>query len=68
MRQKILVGNWKMNTTLAEAAALLAALAEGLRVGACPAVTVVVCPLALYLTMARTYLPPESGILLGAQN
>jgi triosephosphate isomerase len=67
MRQKIIVGNWKMNTTLAEAEALLAALAEGLRAGAYPAVTVVVCPPALYLTTARTYLPPEIGVLLGAQ-
>lgn len=57
-----------MNTTLAEAASLLAALAAGLRAGAGPAVTVVVCPPALYLTTARTYLPPECGILLGAQN
>jgi triosephosphate isomerase len=68
MRLKILVGNWKMNTTLAEATALLAALAEGLPAGAAPAVTVVVCPPALYLTTARSYLPPESGVLLGAQN
>jgi triosephosphate isomerase len=68
MRQKLLAGNWKMNTTLAEATALLAASAEGVGADGAPDVTVVICPPALYLVSARAGLPPESGILLGAQN
>lgn len=68
MRRKIIAGNWKMHTTLAEATALLAAIAGGLPAGAAPQVTVVVCPPALYLTTARTYLPPGSGAFVGAQN
>lgn len=68
MCKKIIVGNWKMNTTLPEATALLAAIAQGLPADAAPRVTVVVCPPALYLTVARTYLPPGSGGFLGAQN
>ncbi|GAB3638971.1 triose-phosphate isomerase [Hymenobacter arcticus] len=68
MRQKIIVGNWKMNTTLPEATALLAAIAQSLQADAAPQVTVVVCPPALYLTTARAYLLPGSGAWVGAQN
>lgn len=68
MRRKIIVGNWKMNTTLAEATALLTAVAEGLPADAVPSVTVVVCPPALYLVPALPLLRPNSAVLLGAQN
>ena len=68
MHKKIIAGNWKMHTTLTEATALLAAIAEGLHADAAPLVTVVVCPPALYLTTARTYLLPGRGVFVGAQN
>jgi len=68
MRRKIIAGNWKMNTTLAEATALLTAIAEGLPAAAAPDVTVVVCPPALYLVPALPLLRAGSAILLGAQN
>jgi triosephosphate isomerase len=68
MQQKIIVGNWKMHTTLAEATTLLAAIAQGLQADTAPQVTVVVCPPALYLTTAGIYLLPSSGAFVGAQN
>ena len=57
-----------MNTTLPEATALLAAIAEGLPGGGAPDVTVVICPPAVYLANARPYLLPGNGIFLGAQD
>ena len=42
-RRKLVAGNWKMNTTLAEAKALAAAVAGGVGAGT-PAVGVAVCP------------------------
>ena len=42
-RKKFVAGNWKMNTTLAEAKALAAAVAQGVGTGT-PAVDVAVCP------------------------
>jgi triosephosphate isomerase len=68
MRRKTIVGNWKMNTTLAEATTLLTAIAEGLPPDAAPGVTVVICPPALYLVPALALLRPGSAISLGAQN
>jgi len=68
MRRKIIAGNWKMRKTLAEATALLTALAAGLPAAAAPGVTVVVCPPALYLVPALPLLRPGSAIVLGAQN
>lgn len=41
-RRKLVAGNWKMNTTLAEAKALAAAVAQG--VGGSPKADVAVCP------------------------
>ncbi len=64
----MIAGNWKMNTTLAEATALLTAIAAGLPAAVAPGVTVVVCPPALYLVPALPLLRAGSAVLLGAQN
>lgn len=66
MRTKIVAGNWKMNKTPAEGAALIAAIRKELGEGACP-VEVVVCPPFTGLDAASKAIA-GSTIKLGAQN
>lgn len=66
MRTKIVAGNWKMNLTPGDGAALIAALRKELGDGACPA-EVVVCPPFTGLDAAAKALT-GSKIGLGAQN
>ncbi|MEI8241824.1 MAG: triose-phosphate isomerase [bacterium] len=66
MRTKIVAGNWKMNKTAAEGAALIAGIRQELGEGACP-VEVVVCPPFTGLEAAARALG-GSKIALGAQN
>ncbi|KAB2969005.1 triose-phosphate isomerase [Zoogloea sp.] len=64
MRKKLVVGNWKMNGSLAGNAQLLLGLAENPPVDA---VDVAVCPPFVYLGQAASGLD-GCGIVLGAQN
>lgn len=64
-RKLYVVGNWKMNTTAAEGAALAAALAE--RIGSVDAVDVGVAPPFVYLSAVGEALA-DTSIALGAQN
>jgi triosephosphate isomerase (TIM) len=64
-RKKFVAGNWKMNTTLAEAKALGAAVAKG--VGIDERVTVAVCPPFPWLVAVSETLT-GSAVALGAQN
>src|SRR3954466_1384499 len=64
-RKKFVAGNWKMNTTLAEAKALAAAVAKG--VGTDDRVTVAVCPPFPWLAAVGEALK-GSAVALGAQN
>ena len=66
MRTKIVAGNWKMNKTPGEGAALAAALRKELGEGTCP-VEIVVCPPFTGLDAASKALA-GSKIGLGAQN
>jgi triosephosphate isomerase (TIM) len=65
MRKIFVAGNWKMNTTKAEAAALVDGLKKSL--GGSLAVEVAVCPPFCYLETAGNHLH-GSPIKLGAQN
>jgi triosephosphate isomerase (TIM) len=65
MRRKFIAGNWKMNTTRAEAVALAAAVAA--KVGATGTVDVAVCPPSLYLEAVGQAVK-GSAVGLGAQN
>src|SRR5687768_4185141 len=65
MRKKFIAGNWKMNTTRAEAVSLAAAVAS--KVGSSTAVEVAVCPPSLYLeTVVQAV--KGSAVGVGAQN
>ena len=64
-RKKFVAGNWKMNTTLAEAKALGAAVAKG--VPSDSPVTVAVCPPFPWLLPVSETLK-GSGVALGAQD
>ncbi|WP_439623930.1 triose-phosphate isomerase [Gemmata sp.] len=64
-RKKLVAGNWKMNTTLAEAKALAEAVAKG--VGTAPAADVVVCPPYPWLVTVAEALK-GSAVGLGAQD
>jgi triosephosphate isomerase len=64
-RRKLVAGNWKMNTSLAEAKALAAAVAAG--VGTTPAVDVAVCPPFPWLLSVGEVLK-GSAVALGAQD
>ena len=66
MRTKIVAGNWKMNKTPGEGAALIAGIRKELGDGVCP-VEVVVCPPFTGLDAAAKALA-GSKIALGAQN
>ena len=65
MRRKFVAGNWKMNTTRAEAVALAAALAA--KIGASSNCDVAVCPPSLYLEAVGEAIG-GSAVALGAQN
>jgi triosephosphate isomerase len=65
MRKKFIAGNWKMNTSRAEGAALAGAIAA--KVGQASDVEVAVCPPALYLEAVGKALA-GSAVGLGAQN
>ena len=64
MAERVIAGNWKMNTTVAEAAGLLGRLREGLPVAGA---TSVVCPPFVSLHAASEALG-GTGIALGAQD
>jgi len=64
-RKLFIAGNWKMNTSRADAAALAEALVE--RMGSLTAVDLAVCPPLVYLDAVRGALD-GSVIALGAQN
>jgi triosephosphate isomerase len=64
-RRKLVAGNWKMNTTLAEAKALAAAVAHG--VGASTKAEVAVCPPYLWIPAVAEALK-GSPVALGAQD
>jgi triosephosphate isomerase len=65
MRRKFIAGNWKMNTTRAEAVALAAAVAA--KVGRSSAVDVAVCPPSAYLEAVGQTIK-NAAVGLGAQN
>ncbi|QJW97225.1 triose-phosphate isomerase [Frigoriglobus tundricola] len=65
MRQKFVVGNWKMHTTAAVAGRLTQAIADGL--GSDTRVRVVLCPPFPYLALVGERLK-GSRVALGAQN
>ena len=65
MRQKFVVGNWKMHTTAADARQLAKAIVDG--VGIEDRVSVAVCPPFPYLALVGEILR-GSRIALGAQN
>ena len=64
-RKKIVAGNWKMNTTLAEARSLAAAVVKG--VGSGTTAEVAVCPPFPWLT-AVAEVVKGSPVALGAQD
>src|SRR5207302_9551302 len=65
VRTPLVVGNWKMNTNLAEARALASSIAS--RLADVGGVEVVVCPPFPWLTEVAGVLH-ESKIAMGAQN
>ena len=65
LRQKFIIGNWKMHTTAAEAGQLAKAIVDG--VGIEDRVSVAVCPPFPYLALVGKILP-GSRVALGAQN
>ena len=65
IRQKFVVGNWKMHTTAAEANRLAKAVVDGM--GIEDSVTVAVCPPFPYLALVGEILK-GSRVALGAQN
>ena len=65
VRRKFIAGNWKMNTSRADGAALAAAIAA--KVTASSAVEVAVCPPSLYLEAIGQAIK-GSAVGLGAQN
>jgi triosephosphate isomerase len=65
LRQKFVVGNWKMNTTTFEAKALAQGIVDGIRLTS--QVTVILCPPFPHLELVRGIIK-GSGIELGGQN
>jgi len=65
MRQKFVVGNWKMHTTAVEAGQLAKAVVNG--VGVEDRISVVICPPFPYLAHVREIVK-GSRVALGAQN
>jgi triosephosphate isomerase (TIM) len=68
IRQKFVVGNWKMHTTAGEAAKLARAIVDGMgNVSRAERVSVTVCPPFPYLALVGEILK-GSHVALGAQN
>ena len=65
MRQKFIIGNWKMYTNAAEAERLAKAVADG--VGMEKRICVAVCPPFPYLALVASNIK-DSSVALGAQN
>ena len=65
IRQKFIVGNWKMHTTAFEAEQLAKGVIEGLRANG--HVTIILCPTFPYLALVGDMLK-GSQVALGAQN
>jgi len=65
MRQKLVIGNWKMHTTASEASCLARAIVDGM--GLEDRVSVAVCPPFPYLALVGKILE-DSRVALGAQN
>ena len=65
IRQRFIVGNWKMHTTSFEAQQLAEGIVDGM--GTADHVTVVLCPPFPYLALVGDMLK-GSSIALGAQN
>ena len=65
MRQKFVVGNWKMHTNTADARRLAKGIVDGL--GTAGGVSVAVCPPFPYLALVAEILK-GSHVALGAQN
>lgn len=68
MRQKIVAGNWKMNTTLKEAQSLTSEIMGMVADEARNKVQIILCPPFLYLKTLKDQLGSEKRIQLGAQN
>lgn len=68
MRQKIVAGNWKMNTTLQEAQALTSELMNLLKGDKRDTLKVVICPPYTFLSTLKAQLGEEATVELGAQN
>ena len=72
MRQKFVVGNWKMHTTTTEAAQLARAVVDGIGIDGVDVrdddrVSVMICPPFPYIALVGEILK-GSNVLLGAQN
>ena len=67
LRRKLVVGNWKMNGSLASGAALARSLAEKAKTGPSLSCDMVLCPPAILLHSVGGYLE-GSPVLLGAQD
>jgi triosephosphate isomerase (TIM) len=67
MRQKIVAGNWKMNTDFQSAEDLLFDMVDLLKEKGKGQTVIIACPPALYLEMA-TDIAIENDFLVGAQN
>ena len=65
MRQKFVVGNWKMYTTAAVASALAKAVVDGVGIG--DRVSVAVCPPFPYLALVGEILKGSPVALWGAE-
>lgn len=68
MRQKIVAGNWKMNTTLQEAQALAAELIGMVADEVKGDVKIIICPPFPYLSGLKSQLGKGARIEIGAQN
>lgn len=66
MKKKLIVGNWKMNGSLAANETLVRTLLDGLRNGV--GCDVAVCPPSVYLAQVRSLLGASEHIALGAQD
>lgn len=68
MRQKIVAGNWKMNTTLQEAQSLVTELAGMVGDEVKGDVKIIICPPFPFLYSLKSLLGESARIELGAQN
>ncbi|MEQ8423488.1 MAG: triose-phosphate isomerase, partial [Cyclobacteriaceae bacterium] len=68
MRQKIVAGNWKMNTTIAEAQSLVSEVAAMVADEVKTDAKIILCPPFPFLYPLKSLLGKNSDIELGAQN